>query len=72
MNRQPLAAVYSPFLDGFFQVVPLSAADFGLCVTLGAVVWGAVEIEKACCAKGTPCQPGRTGTMGGRTLCRHC
>ncbi len=41
-----LAAVYVPFLDEFFQVVPLSAANFGLCVVLGGVVWGAVEIEK--------------------------
>ena len=41
-----LAAVYVPFLDTFFEVVPLSAANFGLCVVLGAVVWGAVEIEK--------------------------
>jgi Ca2+-transporting ATPase len=41
-----LAAVYVPFLDTFFQVVPLSAADFGICVALGGLVWGAVEIEK--------------------------
>jgi Ca2+-transporting ATPase len=41
-----IAAVYVPFLDEFFQVVPLSAANFGLCVLLGGVVWGAVEIEK--------------------------
>lgn len=41
-----LAAVYVPFLDRFFEVVPLSAANFGLCVVLGALVWGAVEIEK--------------------------
>jgi len=41
-----LAAVYVPFLDTFFQVTPLSAADFALCVGLGGVVWVAVEIEK--------------------------
>ena len=41
-----LAAVYVPFLDTFFQVVPLSVANFGLCVVLGGLVWGAVEIEK--------------------------
>jgi Ca2+-transporting ATPase len=41
-----LAAVYVPFLDTFFEVVPLSAANFGLCIVLGGLVWGAVEIEK--------------------------
>jgi Ca2+-transporting ATPase len=41
-----VAAVYVPFLDEFFEVVPLSATDFGLCVVLGAIVLGAVEIEK--------------------------
>jgi Ca2+-transporting ATPase len=41
-----LAAVYVPFLDTFFEVVPLSAANFGLCVLLGGLVWGAVEVEK--------------------------
>jgi Ca2+-transporting ATPase len=41
-----LAAVYVPFLDEFFEVVPLSAVDFGICVVLGLVVWGAVRIEK--------------------------
>jgi len=41
------AAVYVPFLDRFFQVVPLSAADLGLCATLGMLVWIAVRVEKA-------------------------
>jgi Ca2+-transporting ATPase len=41
-----LAAIYVPFLDEFFQVVPLSAANLGICVALGGVVWGAVELEK--------------------------
>jgi Ca2+-transporting ATPase len=41
-----LAAVYVPFLERFFQVVPLSATDFGICATLGLVVWGAVEAER--------------------------
>ena len=40
------AAVYVPFLDEFFGVVPLSATDLGICVALGLVVWGAVEVEK--------------------------
>jgi Ca2+-transporting ATPase len=41
-----LAAVYLPFLDEFFEVVPLSATDFAICVALGLVVWGAVEVER--------------------------
>jgi Ca2+-transporting ATPase len=41
-----IAAVYVPFLDEFFEVVPLSAANLGLCVAWGGVVWGVVEIEK--------------------------
>jgi Ca2+-transporting ATPase len=41
-----LVAVYVPFLDEFFQVVPLSAADLGICAVLGGIVWGAVEVEK--------------------------
>ena len=41
-----VAAVYVPFLDEFFEVVPLSAANFGLCVALGLVVWVAAELEK--------------------------
>jgi Ca2+-transporting ATPase len=41
-----VAAVYVPFLDEFFEVVPLSAPEFGLCVVLGGSVWVAVEIEK--------------------------
>ena len=41
-----LAAVYIPFLDRFFEVVPLSAANFGFSVVLGGLVWVAVEIEK--------------------------
>jgi Ca2+-transporting ATPase len=41
-----VAAVYVPFMDEFFEVAPLSAANFFLCVALGLVVWGAVELEK--------------------------
>jgi Ca2+-transporting ATPase len=41
-----LAAVYLPFLDEFFEVVPLSATNLAICVALGLVVWGAVEVEK--------------------------
>ena len=41
-----IAVLYIPFLDTFFQVVPLSAFDFGICVALGGIMWAAVEIEK--------------------------
>jgi Ca2+-transporting ATPase len=41
-----IAAIYVPFLDTFFEVVPLSATNFGLSVLLGIVIWIAVEIEK--------------------------
>jgi Ca2+-transporting ATPase len=41
-----IAAIYVPFLDTFFQVIPLSAFDFGLCVLLGGLIWVAVELEK--------------------------
>ena len=41
-----IAAVYMPFLERFFQVVPLSAADFSVCIALGVVIWGAVEVER--------------------------
>ena len=41
-----IAVLYIPFLDTFFQVVPLSAFDFGLSVALGGIIWAVVEIEK--------------------------
>jgi hypothetical protein len=41
-----LAAVYLPFLERYFQVVPLSAPSFAISVALGLLVWGAVEAEK--------------------------
>lgn len=41
-----IAAVYVPFLDRFFGVVPLSPLDLGICVGLGVVVWVATRIEK--------------------------
>ncbi len=40
-------AIYVPFFDRFFQVVPLSLPDLGLCAGLGALVWIAVRIEKS-------------------------
>jgi hypothetical protein len=41
-----IAAVYVPFLERFFQVMPLSAAKFGICAGLGLVIWGAVALER--------------------------
>jgi Ca2+-transporting ATPase len=41
-----VAAVYVPFLDRFFGVVPLPAADLALTVGLGALVWTAVALER--------------------------
>jgi len=41
-----IAVIFIPFLDTFFEVVPLSAFDFGLSVLLGGIIWAAVEIEK--------------------------
>ncbi len=41
-----LIAIYAPFLDEFFRVTPLNAAELALCVGLGGVVFAAIEIEK--------------------------
>ncbi len=40
-----IAAIYVPFLERFFQVVPLSAANFGICVGLGFVIWSVAAVE---------------------------
>jgi Ca2+-transporting ATPase len=40
------ALIYAPFLQKPFQMVPLRAADLGLCVLLSSVVFWAVELEK--------------------------
>jgi Ca2+-transporting ATPase len=42
-----LAIIYAPLLQGFFQTVPLSAKDLLIAMALSAVVFVAVEIEKA-------------------------
>lgn len=41
-----LLAIYVPFLDEFFQVVPLSAPELLLCIGLGTLPFIAIEIEK--------------------------
>jgi Ca2+-transporting ATPase len=42
-----LATIYLPWLQPVFHTVALSATEFALCVALAAVVFVAVEIEKA-------------------------
>jgi Ca2+-transporting ATPase len=42
-----LGVVYLPFLQPFFDTVPLTARQLGLCLAGSAVVFVAVEIEKA-------------------------
>ncbi|MFN2196766.1 MAG: cation-translocating P-type ATPase [Anaerolineales bacterium] len=41
-----LAVIYVPFLDRFFGVVPLTAAELGIAAALGAVVFVTIELEK--------------------------
>jgi Ca2+-transporting ATPase len=41
-----LLVIYVPFLDQFFDVVPLSAPDLLLAAALGTVVFWVIEIEK--------------------------
>ena len=43
-----VALVYTPFLQKFFQTVPLSARDLVVCFVLSSVVFWAVELEKLC------------------------
>lgn len=41
-----LAVIYLPFLDEFFEVVPLSATELALAILLGSLAFWAIEIEK--------------------------
>lgn len=41
-----LVAIYAPFLDEFFQVVPLALPDLLLCIGLGSLAFVAIEAEK--------------------------
>ncbi|MBN1119772.1 MAG: cation-translocating P-type ATPase [Anaerolineae bacterium] len=41
-----LAAIYMPFLDEFFEIVPLSGAELLISIGLGSVAFFAIEIEK--------------------------
>jgi Ca2+-transporting ATPase len=49
-----LMAVYVPFLDDFFKVVPLSAGRLAVCAVCGILVWGMVEAEKLLSRQGPP------------------
>lgn len=42
-----MATIYVPWLNPIFKTEPLSLAELGLCLAASAVVWLAVEIEKA-------------------------
>ncbi|MEJ8837398.1 cation-translocating P-type ATPase [Ramlibacter sp. AN1133] len=42
-----LATIYVPWLNPVFHTQPLTAAELGLCVGVAALVWVAVEAEKA-------------------------
>jgi Ca2+-transporting ATPase len=42
-----LATIYLPFLNPVFHTQPLTATELALCIALAALVWVAVEAEKA-------------------------
>ena len=41
-----LLVLYVPFFRPFFHIVPLAATDLLLCAAMGAVLFGALELEK--------------------------
>jgi Ca2+-transporting ATPase len=41
-----LAVIYIPFLQNFFQTVPLTAADFAISLSISALVFIGIEFEK--------------------------
>jgi Ca2+-transporting ATPase len=42
-----VATIYMPWLNPIFKTQPLSPAELGLCLGAAALVWLAVEVEKA-------------------------
>ena len=42
-----MATIYVPALNPIFKTQPLSAGELALCLAASAVVWAAVELEKA-------------------------
>lgn len=41
-----LAAIYTPFLEDFFEINPLSLGELGVCVVCGVVVMVVIELRK--------------------------
>ncbi|MBZ0307355.1 MAG: cation transporting ATPase C-terminal domain-containing protein [Anaerolineae bacterium] len=41
-----LVAIYTPVLEDFFQVNPLSPGEIAVCVASGIVVFAAIELRK--------------------------
>lgn len=41
-----LVAIYVPFLEGFFQITPLSAVQLMICIGMGVLVFVLVELQK--------------------------
>jgi P-type Ca2+ transporter type 2C len=41
-----LAVIYVPFLQGFFNTVPLSALDLAIGLAISSIVFWVVELEK--------------------------
>jgi P-type Ca2+ transporter type 2C len=42
-----MATIYVPALNPIFKTQPLSAGELAICIAAAALVWVAVEIEKA-------------------------
>jgi len=51
-----LALVYVPFLQKFFQTVPLSALELTICIILSSTLFWVVELEKLLIRRRTPAQ----------------
>lgn len=47
-----LVAIYVPFFEDFFQITPLSLEQLGICVLLGLVVFGLIEVQKRIFVRG--------------------
>jgi Ca2+-transporting ATPase len=41
-----LAAIYLPFTDRFFGLIPLSLKDLGIAFSMGIFAWAGVQVEK--------------------------
>jgi Ca2+-transporting ATPase len=52
-----LATIYVPVLNPVFKTEPLTAAELALCIAAAALVWLAVEMEKAWRRRRLPAEP---------------